>query len=83
LKLEREVFLAGYERSFLLFMDSCNICVECSPEKDKCREPKMARPSPEAMAVDVYQTVKQIGFPIAVRTGYTQEMNRYAFLMIH
>ena len=83
LKLEREVFLAGYERTFLLFMDSCNICAECSGEKDKCREPTMARPSPEAMAVDVYQTVKQIGFPIAVRTDYTQEMNRYAFLMIH
>jgi predicted metal-binding protein len=48
-----------------------------------CREPKMARPSPEAMAVDVYQTVKQLDFPIAVRTDYTQEMNRYAFLMIH
>ena len=83
LKLEREVFLAGYERTFLLFMDSCNICEECSGEKDKCREPTMARPSPEAMAVDVYQTFKQIGFPIAVRTDYTQEMNRYAFLMIH
>ena len=83
LKLEREIFLAGYERTFLLFMDSCSICTECSKEKDACREPKMARPSPEAMAVDVYQTVKQFGFPIAVRTDFTQEMNRYAFLMIH
>jgi hypothetical protein len=42
----------------------------------------MARPSPEGMAVDVYSTVKQLGFPIEVRTDYSQEMNRYAFLMI-
>ena len=27
-KLEREVFLSGYERAFLLFMDSCSICGE-------------------------------------------------------
>lgn len=82
LKLEREVFFSGYERVFLLFMDSCNICAECVGEKDKCNEPRMARPSPEGMAVDVYSTVKQLGFPIEVRTDYSQEMNRYAFLMI-
>jgi len=27
-KLERELFLSGYERVFLLFMDSCSICGE-------------------------------------------------------
>lgn len=37
---------------------------------------------PEAMAMDVYSTVKQFGFPIAVRTDTSQEMNRYAFLKI-
>lgn len=82
LKLEREIFLAGYERVFLLFMDSCNICAECSGTKDQCREPRLARPSPEGMAVDVYTTVQQLGFPIEVRTDYHQEMNRYAFMMI-
>ncbi len=82
LKLERKVFLHGFERVFLLFMDSCNLCAECPGEKDKCNEPKMARPSPEAMAVDVYSTVKQLGFQIEVCTDYSQEMNRYAFLMI-
>ena len=28
LQLERAVFLAGYERAFLLFMDTCNLCKE-------------------------------------------------------
>jgi len=82
LKLEREVFLSGYERTFLLFMDSCSLCNECAGTRDKCKNPQMARPGPESMAMDVYSTVRQYGFPIEVRTNYAQEMNRYAFLMI-
>ena len=82
-KLEREVFLAGYERAFLLFMDSCSFCEECTGDRRTCKEPRMARPSPEAMAVDVYSTVRRFGFPISVRTDYDQKMDRYAFLMVH
>jgi predicted metal-binding protein len=81
-KLEQEVFLSGYERAFLLFMDSCSLCEDCPGERQKCKEPRSARPSPEALAVDVYSTVKQYSFPIEVLTDYSQEMNRYAFLMV-
>ena len=82
-KLERDVFLAGFERAFLLFMDSCCFCKECTGGRQTCNEPRMARPAPEAMAVDVYSTVRQYGFPINVRTDYDQKMDRYAFLMVH
>jgi hypothetical protein len=34
------------------------------------------------MAVDVYATVRQYGYPIEVLKDYGQPMNRYAFLMI-
>ena len=81
-KLERDIFLSGYERAFMLFMDSCGICADCTANREECKEPKSARPSPESIAVDVYSTVRQFGFPIEVRTDYSQEMNRYAFLMI-
>ena len=81
-KLEREVFISGYERTFMLFMDSCSICNECSGDKEDCKNPRIARPSPESMAVDVYSTVRQFGFPIHVLAEYTQAMNRYAFLLI-
>jgi len=36
----------------------------------------------DAMAVDVYSTVRQFGFPISVKTDYQQAMDRYAFLMV-
>jgi predicted metal-binding protein len=82
LDLEREVFIAGFPKAFLLFMDSCNLCQDCTGTKLQCKNPKAARPSPEAMAVDVFSTVKQIGYPIEVLSEYSQRMNRYAFLMI-
>lgn len=81
-KLERAVFLAGNPRTFLMFMGSCNICAECTGSRSTCKVPFQARPSPEAMAVDVYATVRQYGFPIQVLTDYTKTMNRYAFLLI-
>lgn len=82
LKLEKEIFTSGYQKAFLLFLDSCNICEECTGIKEECKEPKMARPAPEAMCVDVYSTVRQVGYPIQVLSEYTQAMNRYAFLLI-
>ena len=82
-KLERAVFLAGHHRAFQLFMDSCNICKECTGSRETCEQPRMARPSPESMAVDVYKTVRRFGFEINVRTDYDQKMDRFAFLMVH
>ena len=81
-QLEREVFLAGCERAFLLFMDSCCFCKECAETRETCQEPRMARPSPEGMGMDVYSTVRQFGYSINVRTDFDQQMDRYAFLMI-
>jgi len=82
LKLEREVFLSGHEKAFLLFMDSCGICAECSGSRATCKEPQMARPTPEALAMDVFTTVRSLGYPIEVLSRTDQPMNRYAFLLI-
>ncbi len=82
LRLEKEIFLSGQEKVFLMFLDSCNFCPECPGKKEECREPKMARPTPEALGVDVYSIVRQIGYPIHVLSDYSQPMNRYAFLLI-
>jgi len=82
LELEKEIFSSGFEKAFLLFMDSCNICRSCSGEKRDCKEPNLARPTPEALGVDVYTTVRKAGYPIQVLSDYAQTMNRYAFLLI-
>jgi predicted metal-binding protein len=82
LKLEREVFLAGYPKTFLMPMDSCHLCAECPGQRAECRNAKSARPGPDAMGIDVFSTARQAGYPIQVLSDYTQEMNRYAFLLI-
>ncbi len=63
-------------------MDSCQICEECTSERTNCKHPKLARPTPEGMAVDVFATVRKLGYPIEVLKDYSEKMNRYAFLMI-
>jgi predicted metal-binding protein len=82
LRLERDLFLNGYQKAFLLFMDSCGLCDECVTTREHCKQPQMARPAPEGMGVDVYTTVRQYGYPIEVLSDFAQEMNRYAFLFI-
>lgn len=82
LEVERAVFLSDNERTFLLFMGSCELCKECSNERVTCKHPEMSRPSPEAMNVDVFSTVRQVGYPINVLKNYSETMNRYAFLMV-
>ena len=82
-KLERAVFIAGFERAFQLFMDSCCFCKDCTGSRETCEQPRMARPAPEAMAVDVYTTVRQAGFKINVLSDYDLKMDRFAFLMVH
>jgi predicted metal-binding protein len=82
LDLEKEVFTSGYEKAFLLFLDSCSICKACSDTREECKEPKLARPTPEALAMDVFSTVRNVGYSIEVLSDYAQEMNRFAFLLI-
>jgi predicted metal-binding protein len=82
LEVERAVFLAGHPKAFMLFMDSCSLCEPCAATRRACKEPRAARPSPEALAVDVFSTVRAAGFPIEVLADYAQPMNRYALLLV-
>jgi predicted metal-binding protein len=82
LKLERQVFLAGFHKAFVLFLDECRICEECQLSETECQNPKLVRPCPEALAVDVFDTVRALGMPIEVLTDHEQAMNRYAFLLV-
>ncbi len=82
LDLERAVFLAGYHKAFVLLMHVCWMCDECEPTRERCKNPKSARPAPEALAIDVFGTVRAYGYPIEVLRDTTQPMNRYAFLLV-
>jgi predicted metal-binding protein len=80
--VERDVFLAGYHKAFMMFIDPCNFCKTCPEDQAECANPKKARPSPEGMAVDVFDTARAAGFPIDVLTDYDQAMNRFGILLV-
>ena len=81
-KLEREVFLAGYYKTFLISFDCCRLCQDCPGNRLECKNPKLARPGADALGIDVFATVRGLGYPIQVLKDYSETMNRYAFLLV-
>jgi predicted metal-binding protein len=82
LGIEKEVFFNGYPKVFMTLMSTCRSCEDCPKERARCQNPILARPTPEALGVDVFMTARKYGFPIRVLRGYSEEMNRYAVLLI-
>jgi predicted metal-binding protein len=80
--LERDVFLAGCEKAFVLAFSTCHLCRDCATSRAGCALPALARPTPEAFAVDVYTTAHRLGYPIEVRTTRDDVQNRYAILLV-
>jgi predicted metal-binding protein len=76
----------GAQHHFIQPEPALSLSKNSAPNSTSCREdcknPRLMRPSPEGMAVDVFATVRQFGFPIQVLSDYTQAMNRYAFLLV-
>ncbi|MBN1952940.1 MAG: DUF2284 domain-containing protein [Bacteroidales bacterium] len=82
LELERRVFLLGHERTFLLNQTCCDTCKHCSGNRVDCLDKKNARPSPEAFAVDVYQTVRNAGWEMEVVKENPSHFHRIAILLV-
>jgi predicted metal-binding protein len=82
LKMEKEVFLSGYEKAFILLIDSCCLCSKCTPKREQCKNPKQSRPTVEALGVDVYKTARSVGYHIQVKSDLSQVMDRYALFMV-
>jgi predicted metal-binding protein len=76
--------VGGYYKTLLVPFDACGYCETCSATETRasCKNPWIARPGADALGIDVYRTVRSIGYPIQVLKDYAEEMNRYAFLLI-
>jgi predicted metal-binding protein len=79
-KLEREIFLAGYYKALGFGSGPCHLCKEC-PEEG-CKHPGKARPSMEACGIDVYATARLNNFPIKVAKDRKSEENYYGVVLI-
>ncbi len=73
--LERDAFLSGLYKAMILVSGPCRYCTPCVAEQAKdrgtmtkanCRFPMKARPSMEAVGIDVYKTIRKAGFRLEV-----------------
>ena len=67
-KIETTAFKNGYYLAAGFIGGECNLCRECvSPKSAKpCRHPFEARPSMEAMGIDVIRTCRKAGMPVSL-----------------
>ena len=82
LATEREIFLSGFQKTFLLGQSGCSFCNDCSNNRIDCIDKLNARPKPESFAVDVYKTARNIGYEINVIAESQAEITRIAILLI-
>lgn len=77
--LEREAFKKGYHFALGLTSGPCRLCETCDP-KNPCKHPWEARPSMEAVGIDVSKTAENAGFKI--QWGTKETMNLTALVLI-
>lgn len=66
-KLEKKAFSYGFSFSAGLIGGSCKLCKECPGEKDfnaRCIKREKARPSMEAVGIDVLSTLNKAGMKV-------------------
>ncbi len=76
-KVESTAFQMGYIFATGFIAGSCRLCAECvSPDSDEpCRKPFQARPSMEAMGIDVSKTASNADLPFDIPPKDTAVFN--------
>lgn len=77
--IEMEAFFDGYH--FAFSMADCYLCETCT-FPSPCRFPDKARPSMQALGIDVFSTVKKQGMPIEILKTKDKKPDYYALVLI-
>jgi predicted metal-binding protein len=67
-ELEHEAMRRGHYMALGLKAGPCLLCPECVPPGEPCREPLRARPSMEAMGINVFATLSGLGIDRELRS---------------
>jgi predicted metal-binding protein len=62
-RIEAAAFKAGLKFATAFSAGKCTLCEECAGTGNRCRNPYKARPSMEAMGIDVGETARKAGLP--------------------
>ncbi|MFQ6125672.1 MAG: DUF2284 domain-containing protein [Candidatus Heimdallarchaeota archaeon] len=76
-RVESAAFSMGYRFAVGFIGGSCRLCAECIAisSNEPCRHPFRARPSMEAMGIDVFQTAANAGLPFDIPPKETAVWN--------
>lgn len=81
LALERELFLAGHHKAWMMGAGPCELCDRCAEGAD-CPTPEKARPSMEGCGIDVFATVRNAGRTIDVVRDEGDEYRFFALVLV-
>ena len=81
LALERDLFLAGHHKAWMMGAGPCDLCEACATGKE-CPTPEKARPSLEGCGVDVFATVRNAGRTIDVAWDEDDEYRFFALVLV-
>jgi predicted metal-binding protein len=81
LALERDLFLAGHPKAWMMGAGPCDLCDACGTGKE-CPTPEKARPSLEGCGVDVFATVRNAGRTIDVAWDEDDEYRFFALVLV-
>jgi len=81
LALERELFLSGFHKTWMMGAGPCDFCGACTRGED-CPTPERARPSMEGCGLDVYATARNAGRHIDVVRTRDDEYRFFALLLV-
>jgi len=80
-RMEREIFLSGFQKALGLGAGPCRLCASCG-FGEGCRNPDRARPSMEACGIDVFTTVRKFGFSIDVVKTREDPQHSFGLVLI-
>jgi predicted metal-binding protein len=81
LALERDLFLAGFHKTWTMGAGPCDFC-DCCLQGADCPTPEKARPSMEGCGIDVFTTVRNAGWKIEVVQGEGDEYRFFALVLV-
>lgn len=80
-RIERKLFLHGYDKAFSLVSGACALCKKCTYPK-ACRFPKERRPPVEAFSIDLIGTMKNLGIRTPVAQETSDIFKYYAIILL-
>ncbi len=81
-EVEKRAFLMGHYLALGLRGGPCPLCKECVEPDESCRHPEKARPSMEALGIDVFATLKNARIPAALVKNSEDEWFFHGLILV-